>query len=72
MKQTILLAAGLACALALPATAQDANSNVEPGKAPLTTQVAPDRSSGAGSAAPRSVPITLTETEAKTWFDKPV
>jgi len=37
MNRTIFLAAGLAAALALPATAEDANSKVEPAKGPTST-----------------------------------
>ncbi len=66
MIRTLSLTAVLAAALALPALAEDAKTNVEPGAGPASTM------SEKSSPAAATAAISMNEQEAMTWIDKPV
>jgi len=66
MIRTLSLTAVLAAALALPALAEDAKTNVEPGAGPTSTM------SEKSSPAATTAAISMNEQEALTWIDKPV
>ncbi len=66
MIRTLSLTAVLAAAIALPALAEDAKSNVEPSAGPTSTM------SEKSSPAATTAAISMNEQEALTWIDKPV
>ena len=66
MIRTLSLTAVLAAAIALPALAEDAKTNVEPSAGPTSTM------SEKSSPAATTAAISMNEQEALTWIDKPV